>query len=77
MSKWITFSETTPNPKTKVWLVIANDGAIILGKISWFGRWRRYCFFPAAETVFEQDCLRDIAEFIEAQTKLQRVKKES
>jgi len=73
-SKWIRFEESKPNPKTKVWNVLALDGDVILGRVSWFGRWRKYCFFPSPECVFEQDCLRDIALFIEDQTKAQRKK---
>lgn len=36
-----------------------------LGRIRWFGRWRKYAFEPAPNTIFEQDCLRDIAAFCE------------
>lgn len=41
-----------------------------LGHISWFPRWRKYVFEPNPNRViFEETCLRDIAEFIEAETK--------
>ena len=30
--------------KTKKWLVIGNG--VELGSISFFGRWRKYCFYP-------------------------------
>jgi hypothetical protein len=49
---------------TERWRVDAKDGAC-LGYVSWFGRWRRYSFSPATGTVFEQVCLREIANFIE------------
>ena len=56
-----------PGRKTMIWNVLTNDG-FVLGQVKWFTRWRRYCFFPAAETVYEQVCLREIAQFIEDRT---------
>ena len=47
----------------------------ILGTIRWFGRWRKYCFFPASETVYEETCLGEIAEFCVRETKNHRLKK--
>lgn len=51
--------------KTKVWNVIGSDQNVA-GQIKWFGRWRGYAFFPTSDTVFEQRCMRTIADFIEA-----------
>lgn len=50
--------------KTKVWTVQTKDGAHTLGRIAWFGRWRKYAFDPMGGTVFEETCLREIAQFI-------------
>lgn len=61
--------------KTGRWHVLSTESGDILGHVKWFGRWRRFAFFPEAETVFEQDCMRDIAEFIEARTKEHRAAK--
>lgn len=58
--------------KTLVWGIYTKDNAIKLGEIRWFGAWRKYSFFPEAETVYEQVCLREIAGFIEEQTKAHR-----
>jgi|SRR5690242_6889705 len=55
--------------KTSRWSVMAKATRAHLGEIRWFGRWRCYSFFPAADTVFERACLRDIATFCEEQTK--------
>ena len=60
--------------KTIIWQVIAKDGAD-LGSVRWFGRWRKYCFFPAADCVFEETCLREIAQFIEDRTAEHKGKK--
>jgi hypothetical protein len=61
--------------KTMIWEVITNDGNTRLGIVSWFGRWRKYAFYPNGGTVFEEKCLREIAEVCETITKLHRKKK--
>lgn len=63
--KYIRFylSEDQPNKKTHVWEVTAKAGGF-LGQVRWFGRWRKYSFFPAPDCVFEETCLGDIAEFL-------------
>lgn len=65
---WIEFVPLEPKPKTKCWLVLNTQFRCSLGRISWHGPWRKYCFFPEAETVFEQTCLHEIAAFIDAET---------
>jgi hypothetical protein len=59
--------------KTRVWAVQSNEGAV-LGSITWFGRWRKYVFHPPPnlKSTYEETCLREIAEFIETQTKAHR-----
>lgn len=75
--KWISFQEDTPPAwKTKYWRVVATKGNTFLGGIKWWGGWRRYCFFPEQATIFEQDCLRDIANFCDEQTRAHRAKRE-
>ena len=67
MAKWIRFRlADEQKPKTKVWDVLTADNEEnFLGRIKWFGRWRKYSFFPASYTIFENQCLRDIADFME------------
>ena len=77
MSKWIQFY-MKPRPadkKTDTFTVIANDGGVDLGEVKFYGAWRKFCFFPNHDTVFEQDCLRDIAIFCEQQTAAWRASK--
>lgn len=74
MLKWIDIEEVGDTGKTKRFGVFAKDGRSPLGEISWFGRWRRYTFKPFAGTVYEQQCLRDIAAFCELQTKTHKEK---
>lgn len=61
--------------KTSVWSVhegVAYRG-VAIGQVKWFGRWKRYSFFPEGGTVFEQTCLREIAYFCETATLKHRV----
>lgn len=47
---------------TAQWRVTTNDGVgALLGLIKWHAPWRKYAFFPADGTLFEPDCLRDMA----------------
>jgi hypothetical protein len=73
-SKWIYFV-LLPIPlerKTSIWDVRTREGEASLGEIRWFGRWRCFAFYPRADTLYEKQCLRDIADFCEAQTKAHR-----
>ena len=65
----IKFIEGPPKPKTKVWFVINKYDGIQLGWIAWFAKWRKYAFYPKPETVYEQVCLREIADFCEIETR--------
>lgn len=68
----IGLSSTSASGKTKIFLVNSTEDGSFLGEIRWFGRWRKYCFFPADSAVFEQVCMRDISDFIESETNLHR-----
>jgi len=71
MGTHIKFVEGDPKPKTKTWNIWSNKGAF-LGIIKWFGQWRKYAFFPAPETIFEEVCLSEIADFCVEKTKEHR-----
>ena len=68
--KWIDIEGPVPSKsgKTNIWTVVERSGSE-LGTVQWFGRWRKYVFIPAAGTVYEEDCLRDIASFCEQASK--------
>lgn len=71
MGDWIEFVyyRDSPSGKTKIWWVMTKgDNVIKLGVIKYYSHWRKYSFFPEPRTVFEQDCLRNIAQFCEYQT---------
>lgn len=67
MSKWIRFVDYSfeyPEFKTKVWSVVTvaipNER---IGTVRWYGPWRQYCFVPDENTVYNAECLEDIAKF--------------
>ncbi len=53
--------------KTKTWIVRSDYGPL-LGQVKWWAPWRKYTFLPCDDTVFEQVCMREIAQFIEDRT---------
>ena len=69
MKKCIEFSEPrkSDSGKTQIWKVYFDE--VLLGQVKWFGRWRKYAFYPLAFTLYEQDCLRNIADFCEKESK--------
>lgn len=74
MGEWIKFEpvEVGDGRKTRVWFVLTIDGTEKLGQIAWYSPWRRYCFQPQLGTIYEQDCMRRIADFCERETKIHK-----
>jgi hypothetical protein len=69
---WISFGlDAMLRGKTNRWRVATLAGET-LGYVKWWGAWRKYAFFPLASTLYEEKCLRDIAEFCERETKALR-----
>ena len=52
------------NRKTPIYHIF-NFDTNFLGDIRWFAKWRRYCFFPYNNTVWDIKCLRDVQEQLE------------
>ena len=67
-SKWLQFTERGLQDEKRSWSVFAGGKLAWLGNIAWFGRWRRYVFFPQQGMLFDAACLRELAEFMESQT---------
>lgn len=36
----------------------------LLGKIAWYGPWRKYVFYPESDTLFDPKCLAEITEML-------------
>lgn len=74
----IVFRNMGPTPvgktrwtKTNIYEVTAKADNFPLGRIAWFGRWRKYTFQPSSDCVFEETCMREISLFIQQETRLQ------
>lgn len=66
-AKWIRFDEypMPPGRKTKGFHVFNKDNEAFLGHIEWHTGFRKYSFYPDERTVFETQCLKDIADFLD------------
>lgn len=64
-AKWIyiDFLCRSKSGKTNIYQVMSREG-VHLGDIRWYASWRRYAFFPEINSIYEMDCLRDIAQFL-------------
>lgn len=56
---------TNGHPSFYVYNKHDKDG---LGSIAWFAKWKKYVYYPVANTCYEWHCLRDIANFLESST---------
>lgn len=58
--------------KTRTVNVISERSGQYLGVIRWYGRWRQYTFHPHALTVWNPQCLMQIAYECDSMTKAHR-----
>jgi hypothetical protein len=75
--RWLRFEGTTAfaGPRTDAWYVVSKEQDAPLGVVKWYGPFRCYAFYPWPDTVYERTCLRDIADFCEAETVKRRQRK--
>ena len=50
---------TLPKRKTPI-LFVCNKANEELGQIRFYPQWRRFVFYPKADTLFDSNCLQDI-----------------
>jgi hypothetical protein len=60
------FDVIEEKPKTKVYSVISSYDGSNLGQVRWYSYWRCYIFQPRTdcETVWSDDCLNELQNFI-------------
>lgn len=76
-AKWIDFMDVSSQAKkTKTFLVINRESKTQIGEVKWYGAWRQYSFFPNPKTVYERQCLLDIAKFINQLMVERKIKKQ-
>ena len=64
-TKYMTFVLVERKPKTTVWDILNRKSGFPLGRIAWYGPWRQYVCSLVEDAVFNNGCLRDIAEFLD------------
>ena len=73
-SKNLTFRDDGPinkGAKTRVYSVFSRFNNSLLGYVKWFPNWRQYCFFPL-NSLFDKECLRQVAQFCDESTQVQK-----
>src|SRR5688572_11111304 len=60
-AKWLDFNEVPFKGKTKKFEVVNREQNFTIGEVKWYGAFRQYSFFPVPNTVYERQCLMDIA----------------
>jgi hypothetical protein len=75
--RWLAFlsQPRLAERKTDSWTVMPISGGNELGKVRWFAAWRKYCFFPSLNTVFDVNDLHEIWSFCEKQMMVRRVER--
>lgn len=66
-TEWLSFWKQ-PRPegkKTDVFFVANIKSGLTIASIHWNTGWRRYCFYPESETVWDSNCLKDITFFLD------------
>lgn len=61
---------------TRRWSVYSTFGGV-LGEVRWYSAWRRYVFYPEADTLYDAACMLVLAEFCNAKTVERRLEREA
>lgn len=59
------FEQYIEKRKTPI-LYIVSCTNISLGQIKWYSSWRKFCFFPNTDTIWDNNCLTFLNSFIES-----------
>lgn len=64
-SYFIIIESKQENKKTNIYYIYTNeDKEILLGRIKWYGPWRKYCFYPEDNIVWDNKCLTELVEYL-------------
>lgn len=63
MAMYIDFEEIPTKTETRKWLVKTKDN-IVIGIIKWYAPWRRYVLEPHMFSIWDANCLLNIANFL-------------
>ena len=65
MSKYLRFVLIAGTAKTQTYHVISAHQGNVLGEIDWYIPWRQYVFEAAPDTIWNKDCLREVAAYLD------------
>ena len=67
MSEFLEFrlNEESDGKATEVWDVVSKHHGDVLAQIRWYGAWRQYTVHARQATIWNQQCVRDLARFIQ------------
>ena len=64
-NKYITIIERIiSGRKTPIYTLMSNYSESEIAQIRWFPKWRKYCFYPNDDTVYDEKCLRTIQSYL-------------
>lgn len=58
------YSINKKNRKTPIYWIFNNDN-FNLGEIKWYASWRKFCFYPSNDTVWDNKCLQEVLKFLD------------
>lgn len=66
LGKYMTaFEYQELNRKLPIYEIVNQQNELIhLGIVKYNSRWRKYCFYPEEETVFDDKCLTEMIKFL-------------
>lgn len=68
MAKFIRFDKEPEDHEGKpVFSIVNKRAGDPLGQVFWYGPWRQWCCRFSEDSVWSQDCLADVREFIQQQ----------
>lgn len=59
---------TSKSGLTNVWRVVNTNFDEEIGQVYWHGAWRKYVYFTPLDSIYDWECMRLIADFIEKVT---------
>ena len=65
MSSYLVTRKEGDTGKTEIHGVFSALHGDRLGTVRWYGAWRQYAFYPEPETIWNRDCLREVAGFLD------------
>lgn len=64
------------NKKTDVYYIyLDSDTDILYGRIKWYNRWRKYCFYAEDNIIWDSKCLTELINFLDKLNKDYKNKK--